>query len=74
MSALVLGPIQAQQLLLAFDIEPEYRVHGLADVAPVLLDLVVDRVQPDDGVDRLEDVVIRVSFCFLVVYRNDAEF
>ena len=46
--------IQAQQLFLACDVQAEDGIDRLADEAPVFLDLVVDGIQPDDGIDGLE--------------------
>jgi hypothetical protein len=54
MRALVIRQIQAQQLLLAVDVQTEDGVDRLADIATVFLDLVVDGVEPDDRLNGLQ--------------------
>ncbi len=47
--AFLVRQVQAEQLLLALDVQPEQGVDGLADVASVFPDLVVNGIEPDDG-------------------------
>lgn len=49
---LLIGPIEAQQLLLVIDIQAEISVVRLAGQTPIFLDFVVDGVEPDWRVFR----------------------
>ena len=46
----LIGEIQTQQFFFTVDRQPQQGVDGFAEIAAVFLDLVVDRIQPDDGI------------------------
>src|SRR5690554_3014846 len=54
MGAFLIGQVKTEQLLLALDIQAENGVNGLADIAAMLFDLVVNGIEPDNRIDGIQ--------------------
>lgn len=54
MRALLVGQIKPQQFFLPFDVQAENGIDRFAGVTAVFLDLIVDGIQPHNGVNRVQ--------------------
>ena len=53
-SAFLVGEVETKQLFFALDIQGKERIDGLADIAAILFDFVVNGAKPDNGVNGFQ--------------------
>ena len=52
--AFIFGEVKAQYLFLSIESDTQDRIDGFGNIPPILLDLVVDRIEPDKRLDGLQ--------------------